>query len=229
MCVEHIIGGKTDKPRGSLDILADPGYDTMAISAAVPSWAKRSKRYLDYKQAKLRHRDWWRSSGKLSEAMTADNWVSAFGPIAVEFRRTRGADASAGKVRQFGAGPARVGARFEGTNPGHVKISIGTVRIHALTNITPGMLPGLRSGNPQTPIPTTGNDELMLMVQAGMGDDIAYRLGRLSSAESGGQYRPTLEPFLTFFLTRSVPAAVAKRLEIGGFSTYRGAGRGRVG
>lgn len=209
----HIIGSKRDRPRGTLDTLS--GSDQLVLASAVPSWAPRSQRYLEYKQRTRHHQDWWSSSGRLSAAMTSDNWISAFGPISVQFRRSSN---PAGSSRQFGAGPAQA---KEGFNPARVRVQVGTLRVQALTNITPSMLPGLASGNPRTPIPTTPNDGLMLLVQSGMGDDIAYRLGRTSSS---GQYRPTLEPFLTFFLTRSVPSAIARRLEIGGLARARGSG-----
>jgi len=208
----HIIGAKTGKPAGKLDILSDPGYASMAISTAVPSWAARSPLYLQYKG----NNRWWDHTGRLSSAMTTDNWISAFGPILVNFRRSKKSNPV---INVFGGthGPAR-----EGQNPVRLKIEVGTLSVSALTNITPEMLPGLATDRPETIIPTSRtNDPLMLMVQTGMGDDIAYRLGRLSAESSGRQYRPTLEPFLTFFLTRSVPAAVAKRLETGRLQNRR--------
>lgn len=232
----HIIGAapSSSHPAGYLDTVApswEGVYDRVAIRASVPAWAARSHQYLRDKKRVIGHQRWWESHGTLAKAMTTDNWISSFGPIHVEFRRSHKAQLTTPNTAAPGQ---RSTARnnyatvFGGTNNGHVKVVVGTVRVVALTNITPQMLPALRSGDPTTLNSDRGNDSLMLMVQAGMGDDVAYRLGRLSSKESGMRYRPTLEPFLAFFLTRAVPNAIADRISSGRLGSLRSsAGRNR--
>lgn len=206
----HIIGAapSNNRPAGFLSTLSQSelyGEQRVSIRSSLPPWAARSDKYLSYKQRKVQHRRWWEYNGDLASAMTAESWVTSFGPINIQFQRAhRPRNTAYGTRFQPNRTPA--GAK--------IRVAIGTIRVYALSYITPEMLPALRSGDPETMNSDQGNSGLMNLVQNGMGDDIAYRLGRRSSRATGNRYRPTLEPFLAFFLTRSVPVAIARRLEI---------------
>ena len=222
----HIIGAapRSSYPSGYLDTL-EPSYyglgERVPIRASIPAWAARSRQYLTYKQRKIGHQRWWENKGDLSQAMNPDSWMAAFGPILVEFRRARNAAMRDSRgISQF---PIQFGA-----SQGHVKVVVGTLRVLALANITPHMLPALSSGDPTVMNTDQGNEGLMGLVRAGMGDEVAMRLGRRSTMESGARYRPTLEPFLAYFLTRSVPNAIANRIERGELGAVRAGGAGRT-
>lgn len=209
----HHITGDTpsNKPTGNLSLTAGIGRDDVPIRNSVPSWAPRTPKYLAYKKKRVGHNKWWDARGLsakkdakysgMKKNTTADAWISYFGPIRASFKRAAGpSDAAnvrgAPALKEFNLGP------------GHFRVAVGTIQIFALTEITPQMLPALASGNLNSPVSTQGNDSLMAKVRA-KDREMAFRLDRRSTQ---GTYRPTLEPFLAYYLTRSVPAAIANRL-----------------
>ncbi|MGN6820265.1 MAG: hypothetical protein ACTHJR_16500 [Sphingomonas sp.] len=213
----YIVGasGSSSGPGGTLGFqLGTELFDDMPIKAPLPEWAPRSAKYLSYKKRTVGHTRWFEYSGYTSRKMNGQNWQTMFGPIKVSFRK-------ANHVERPGATQFRV----EGQQ-GHMKVQVGTLRVEALTEITPAMLPALRTGDPMTPISATGNDALMGLVKRS-DPELGYRLAKRSGQSTGMRYRPTLEPFLAFFLTRSVPNAVYERLQKGLTSARGSAGRTR--
>jgi len=210
----HIIGSTTDRPTGIIRSVIG-GAQSLALSSALPRWAPRNARYLKRKLSATGRASWfdnrgWRThkgqhwspsdTGLLFAESRADTWETIFGPIRVVFRKSRiltEADAQAAVI-------------IDGSKK--AKIQIGTVSVYAMNKLTPAMLPALRTGDPSAMTPDTGNDELMDLV-ASYDQRLAYRLGQRSSLTK--RYRPTLEPFLGFFLTRSIPAAIQSRIQRG--------------
>lgn len=220
----HIIGaaGTRTSPSGTLTT-ATRGSNPprMAIADGLPSWAPRNAEYLRRKRVATGGIEWfnnrsWKDSqfdarfskraprtgtnknqdhGLLFREMRQDVWETIFGPISVRFYRARKLDAE---------GPAAT----VGSGKKNMKIQIGSLQVRALGKLTPGMLPGFTTG--EINASSTGNPGLINLI-SGYDPKLGYRLGTMNN----GVYRPTLEPFLGFFLLRSLPHAVNERLRKG--------------
>lgn len=201
----HITGsnGGTNSPAGSLTSLSGAArYESLPIKTLIPEWAPRVPSYLRYKQRKTGNRQWFTARGLSAKKdaaysglkinTTAKLWTDAFGPIKVNFFKSAASSEAAS-------------TKVDGQ---HVRVAVGTLKVYALTNITPEMLPALASGDARTKYSANGNPGLMGLVR-NVDPQMAYRLDRRSQS---GRYRPTLEPFLSYFLTAAVPAAVSTRL-----------------
>jgi hypothetical protein len=184
--------------------------------ASLPRWAPRDARYLKRKQARPPHgaghdnwfdnTGWTPASGKpggtLKKFFAAREGESVsgatvnvgsggvfeelFGGVSVEILRDRS-----------GAAPAGGTMRIDGR--GHMQIQLATIRVRALGQLTDAMLK----------VGDTSNRALLDQV-AKTDPDVALRLrgGR-------GRYRPTMEPYLAFFLRRALPYAVQQRIARG--------------
>lgn len=220
---KHIIGfsGRRSSPSGTLSTRTKgEGAPSQSIASSLPAWAPRNAQYLRSKQQAVGHIRWfdntgWNSStpdlryarvsekvgggpdepGLLKSAMTRDSWETIFGPISVQFFRSR-------KIE-----PSEAVGNLTGGKK-NFRLQLGTIYVRALGKIEPSMLPGYTSGHIMAS--SSGNPGLMNVI-AQYDHRLAYRLGTMRN----GIYRPTLEPFLGFFLTKSIPFAVARRIEKG--------------
>lgn len=225
---KHIIGysGRRSAPTGKLTTISKGGNPpSMMISTALPPWAPRNAEYLARKRNAVGHIRWfdntgWRQNvpdmrfasarrakvgdgpsdpGLLKATFARGGWESMFGPISVRFFRARklSTEAVKGTISSKGS---------------KLQIQIGNLQVRAIGKIEPHMLPGFTSGTVRAT--TTYNGRLMDVV-AESDPRVAYRLGRMRN----GIYRPTLEPFLGFFLTKSIPFAVERRIAKGGLGS----------
>lgn len=215
----HIIGanGNTARPAGVIRSVIG-GAAPLALASALPAWAPRSATYLARKfnaragNGWFDNRGWSRRRGQkwepsetglLFEKTRADVWEQMFGPISVRFRKSAKLESK------------DVSGTFNLTgSKSHVQVQLGRLSVYALGEITPDMLPGLAAGRVGM-ASDRGNDNLMGLVQK-YDERLAYRLGQRSSGTK--RYRPTLEPFLGYFLTRSIPAAIQRRIAQGSLS-----------
>jgi len=175
-------------------------------------WNKRSTRYLRDKKTQYRHTKWFYSTGLLRKSLGSGGaWASNFGPIQVIVTRNGTLDRNADHDPKYLSSSQRNDRstlrsqhkiRALGYQPrdGKKKISIGTIRVRALTKITPGDLPSLASG--------------ITSFEGNVSGLIKNKEVRARVAGSG-PYRPTLEPFLSFVLTRAIPHAVRKKIADG--------------
>lgn len=224
----HIIGaaGTRLTPSGMLDTVSKgENPPRMAISSALPAWAPRNAEYLRQKRLATGGIGWfdnrrWRQNdtdlryasrvprtgqpydqpGLLFQSMRDFVWEAMFGPISVRFFR----------MRKLEPTDARSG--ISAGRQKRMKVQIGSIQVRALGKITPGMLPGYTTGTIRAS--SIGNPGLIQLVSA-YDPQLGYRLGTMRN----GVYRPTLEPFLGFFLTRAIPHAVTARLAKGTFGT----------
>lgn len=224
----HIVGaaGTRLTPSGMLDTaVKGERAPRQSIAEGLPPWAPRNAEYLRQKRqatgniAWFDNRNWKHSAydarfasrmpragagpeetGLLFRSMRADVWETMFGPIAVRFFRMRKLQPS-DAMASVSAGPQK-----------HMKVQIGSIQVRALGRITPGMLPGYTSGTIKAS--DKGNPRLIELI-SDYDPQLAYRLGTMRN----GVYRPTLEPFLGFFLTRALPHAVTERLRKGTYGT----------
>lgn len=220
---KHIIGfsGRRTTPSGMLTTMAKgPNRPTLPIAAGLPPWAPRTAQYLRAKRTAVGHIRWfdntgWNAStldfryarrvtkvgsgpddpGLLKSMMTRDSWETLFGLVNVSFRRARNTPATDAQARLSSKGS-------------RLKVQLGSIYVRAAGKIDPSMLPGYTSGFIRAS--SAGNPRLMEVI-AQTDPRLAFRLGTMRN----GVYRPTLEPFLGFFLTRALPFAVARRLEKG--------------
>lgn len=214
----HIIGaGKTKtRPSGMLGYVLPPANDSVAgrdsevaIAASLPAWAPRSPKYLREKERHNWGAGWFSAQGNLQNNMKAQNLLQTFGPIRVTV--TKNFQEGAAK-RVFNAGGGAMS-----------KINVATVRVFALSNLTPEMLPGLRDQDPRAAISDKGNPGFYSLMKSHMGPAFASSVSGFSYAAGPGgrRYRPTLEPFLQFYLTRSIPNALAYRIQTGALRASR--------
>lgn len=213
----HIVGanGATSRPAGVIRSVVGSAKP-LALASALPAWAPRNAEYLKRKinagagNNWFDNRGWTRRKGQkwapsetgvLFKESRAETWTSMFGPISVTFSR----DNKAQRADQF----------LSPDGGKHLQVQIGTLRVYALGKLTPQMLPALNTKSGDIPVASDqGNEGLMDLVKA-VDPRMAYRLGQRSSLTK--RYRPTLEPFLSYFLTRSIPAAITRRLQQGSF------------
>lgn len=223
----HIIGlsNRQGGPSGMLTTVAK-GADRpeMSLSSALGgSWAPRSDKYLRYKKSTVGHTRWFEQTGYLKSKFKGEYVQGAstsrvgagsggeygpaggifeelFGPVSVQIIQNR---------KNWGLNP---GASVSNTmsKGAHVQVKLATVRVRALGSVTESMLNV--SGAYNGPL-----INLIRRKDAKMADRLGGRY----------HYRPTLEPFLEFFLKRALPHAVTERIRNGriGTSIMRTAGR----
>lgn len=224
----HIIGagGTTTAPSGNLDTVTKGGIPPrMAIASALPPWSPRNAEYLRQKRQatggigwfdnrKWKDQQWdarfssrvprksepYDQPGLMFRSMRQDVWETMFGPISVRFYR----------MRKLTPGDTRFG--MNAGRQKNMKVQIGSIQVRALGKITPGMLPGYTTGSIRAS--AQGNPALTELISA-YDPQLGYRMGTMNN----GVYRPTIEPFLGFFLLRALPHAVTQRLEKGNYGT----------
>lgn len=196
---KFIIGasGANPKARGNLTTVSKGTYNpSTSLQSKLPPWTPRGAAYLRDKQSIVGHKNWFDYDGVLGKAFAAENlgggnylgstvFEDMFGPVSVQVLRNNA---------QTGTD---VGAKLK-TGKGKAKLQLGTVRVRALGSVSLQMLQASSSYN-------TG---LMSLVHA-YDPEVGHRLG------NAWNYRPTLEPFLEFFLERSIPQAVTERIRKG--------------
>lgn len=125
-------------------------------------------------------------------------WTENFGPINIRIDRIR-SEGPLG-VRPYASG-------FSGKDAVH--FSVARIKVSALGKITSAMVPELATGR----LGYGGYNGR----ETGLMDLIGDQETRLKLANWGrdkkGAYRPSLEPFLGFVLTRAIPQAVFRRIK----------------
>lgn len=181
--------------RTDLDTVAGPskaiaGREALLTGRVNLNWQARTKKYMQWKASKGYGTAWFKNEGVwLKEMQFKQGWVQYFGPVRVTIVPSN-ENITKANIR----GPKVYGKL-------HLKVA--TIGIKAMSHLTPRMLPGLSS--PRGDINQIGNHRALMNL---LPDPIKWRLGR-------EPYRPTLEPFLTFALTRAIPNAMYRRIEMG--------------
>ena len=167
------------------------------LEDVTPAWAPLNAKWIRQKnfgRRSTRQKGYFLYSGELRDMMVrGDTWTEMFGPIKVSVLRTMDT-----KKAMVGSSARRLPLRR----------ALMTVRVHALTYITPQMLPALSSGKLTASYPDGRSTGLIGLVH-NVSPDMAYRLGQ---RQDRTPYRPSLEPFLGFVLTQSLPRAILLRL-----------------
>lgn len=160
-------------------------------------WAPRKEAYLKDKQRVVKHQRWFEYAGLLGSAMSqGDTWTRIFGPVTIKIIRTTSRDLDPKSSNKLFA------------SRGSQTYSVLRVEVGAFGKLTPAMLPALMRGDPGAPIPADGRTTGLISLVKDYNPSLADRIG-------GGPnvpYRPTLEPFLAFAMTRAIPAAVEAKI-----------------
>lgn len=184
------------------------------VAGAGIQWAPRTSKYMAWKEKHFHHSRWFLNNNVAlpSTLGSASNWISYFGPIKVSIRPLpRNAGRSGPSLGTLSSRvPYQAGryTRFMSAEDSsfHIRTGIANVSVSAMDHITPGMLPALASGN----MGSYARDGRSTGLMGLLPEAAAFRLGG-----RGKNYRHTIEPFLSFFLTRAVPNALFLRLEQG--------------
>jgi len=204
---KYIIGtsGYKSGPSGTLTALAKgpPSPPSRSLASLTPPWVPRSTSYLQRKKAGGAGVKWfdnsgWNTGGYLKAAFQPERlWGGVFGDGGGIFSDMFGG-ISVEIIRNLkGTGTLSGGLAGRGTA---VNTQLATIRVRALGKITNSMLNATTSA---------GNPALIGLVEA-YDEQMAARLGGPK-----GRYRPTLEPFLKFYLQQSLPHAVSARVAKG--------------
>lgn len=173
-------------------------------------WAPRKPKYLVQKQRDVGHQRWFEHTGILGLAMSSGKtWEAMFGPIIIRIRRGETQTGNARDIKfNLSSGETRASdMKFLGTRSGKT-FSVATIQVSALGKITAAMIPALLTGKPPIGKPADGRTTGLIGLVRAKNAPLAWHI-------AGGPevpYRPTLEPFLGFALTRSIPEAVFARI-----------------
>jgi hypothetical protein len=194
---------------GTLMTASRGGQPRVGLGSALPPWAPRGEKYLKYKLRDLGHTKWFEYSGYLGRALRKpENWETFFGPIHISIQPIRSQSSKDGSLTDHA--PA-----FSYANVGSsLKMRFGVARISASVFglVTPAMVSALANGDMSAGLQTQdGRKDGLIGLVFAHDEELAHHLaGR-------GPYRPTLEPFLAFAITRSIPDAMTRALTKAGF------------
>jgi hypothetical protein len=203
----HVIGvpGTQRGTAGTLTTVTKGDNPPRMNLRGVASWGTRSSRYLAAKRKRTGSEAWFDNTG----------WAERKGGTFADFFRSKTANLGGGNEVQVGSGGAfedlfgavsvqvvRNSAGW-GVNQGSITangkahVQLASIRVRALGGLSDRALQ-ISGGT---------NYALLEAVKASGHQDIAMRLrgGR-------GRYRPTMEPYLKFFLQQALPYAVAQRI-----------------
>lgn len=198
-------------PKGEITNLA--GSSPITAGQAGVHWQDRTTSYLLWKLHKNKPDNWWTLTGKLNKSLSRSSFYTTnFGPIKIEV--TRNSERGRNSKGQFISIPKdTVIRRAENvTSLGlrgrpSVYYSVATVTVSVFGRITAEMLPGLATSDPKKLAPADRNGSRVIDLIRN--DDVRHKLG---GGPKGG-YRHLLDPFLSYYLTRTVPVRVNRVIE----------------
>lgn len=151
-------------------------------------WGSRTNEYMRRKKAAGYPGSWWLRTGDLRRQLSNENLYKELGPIRVSFVKTT--EPLTGKIKQTSSGrKGNLSATY----------SVGRLEVAVMERVTLDMLANaLNGGNNGKLVPSLFKDKKLA--------------GKLLRRGQTG-YRPVLEPFLSYYLTRAIPNAVFNRTE----------------
>lgn len=186
------------QPRGTLSIVGGASramagqLGDVNIGDATGPWPARNKQYLK-RAKKLGGGKWFKVTGDLGRYLrNSSAYTAAYGPIKVEYTK-----APKGTPTPEVVGVSRMSSGVGGRRS--TVVTFGNVHVSALGTITSDML-----NDPERRQPSPWRTGLF----ESFPDKIEAKL--LNREET---YRPFLEAFLSFYLTKAIPNAVFRQLE----------------
>ena len=157
------------------------------IGAYGANWGARGGEYLKRKKAAGFSGDWWLKTGTLRRQLSSQATYQQLGPIRVSF--VKGVNNLKDAKQTISGRKGNLSANY----------SVGTLNVSVMERLTLDMLGNaLNGGNRGKLIPSLFSDKKLA--------------GKLLRRGKEG-YRPVLEPFLSYYLTRAIPNAVFLRTE----------------
>ncbi len=171
------------------------GFATAEAQVSLPNrpWAPLSPRYAAWKAKHNYPAGHFQLSGFLGREMgKGSTWTGVFGPVSIRVLRT------SNDVK-----PQIIPTIRQGFNQ---IFSVGKIEVRALGQIDANMLPALTKGGG---IGFSGDGNALMSLVYNKNKELEYGLaGNMARVP----YRPTLEPFLGFLLSKAIPAAVHNRV-----------------
>lgn len=168
------------------------------VGSSDARWKQRSKSYMGWKKKNNYPEDWWSMKGELRKALSQEALYQELGPVSVTFTKG-GNEPTGGNIKQTTSGRSgKVSATYQ----------IGQVSVAVFGRITPAMLPSIMdtfSGGVGEVTPGSGPYLPSLFKD----EDVKNKLLH-GSADT---YRPVIEPFVSYYLTRAIPNAIFNRTE----------------
>lgn len=177
--------------------------DSYALRDALPKWDDLSPKYLARKTTRP---NWFKYKGSINESnISGAAWEQMFGPVRVTVQPAKNIDAKLSAARRASA------VYTQGGRGTKTRVGVATVRASVFGQLTPSMVAALADGNMSKSRQTAdGRTSGLLDKVAAVSQGLAWRLGH--NSKPGHVYRPSLEPFLAFAVTRSIPAAISAKL-----------------
>lgn len=188
------INGTNTAPPGSLKITGPIAQSMrgnsgpMTIASVTGQWRTRNKTYLRWKFQNYRTRRWFKNTGKLqSQLGNASVYTKAYGPISVKFIPSNDV-----------AAPSLLGIGRSRGRPSN-NIVVGRIEVKAFQKLRSQDLPQIGQ-----------KAEYSKKRLSGFADSIQKKL---TGKKPKTNYRPVIEPFLTYYINRKIPNAVFRKLE----------------
>lgn len=184
-------------------------------------WPKRSKKYLAWKQQRGRPGKWWDFDSDLRDSLSEESlYLNAFGPVNVIFTRAKNQQAAKSRMdrslfNSAGGESSSTSVQKSLTASGRAgrvsaEFQVGRLEVVAFGKITPKMLPSLNNMKSNDAVMGQSKPQGNIEGLAGLlpeGDTRMKLVGRQEKR------RYTLEPFVSYYLTRAIPNAVWRRTE----------------
>lgn len=167
--------------------------ESVQLRDVLPPWKALSKNY-----SKKDKPNWFKYKGTIDGSdISGVAWEQMFGPVSVSVQPAKNTGQGSSVIYRQGSTKVRVG--------------VATIRATVFGQLTPSMVAALADGNMSKDRQTAdGRTSGLLDKVYAKNPQLAWRLGHNSAP--GHVYRPSLEPFLAFAVTRSIPAAVSAKL-----------------
>lgn len=214
------IGAGNRAPTGRMNMAHEMAYVSkgLGIEKDLPAgagvrWEDRTEAYMRNKKRRGFGQTWFKNTGLLQSYLNRRNtWTTAYGPVVVSvFPSKKGTMPTESLGRLSTRSPVRSkGGRITYTSAefGHnIRNHVATVQVSALGRITPSMLPALGTGA-MGAYPDSRKTKLFNALPEPVRK-------RLEGPKRLQNHRHTVEPFLSFMLTRAVPNALFLRMERG--------------
>lgn len=161
-------------------------------------WASRDKQYMRRKRREGKAPYWFKATGELQNwlrARSSADYLRSFGQLSVRFEKLKDAK-------------PRTNAAPSGIRGGQgTYVMVGKLSVNYFNKITPDILPGLKELELNSK-PKGGPGAASLLPD---GVD-KYKLTTKSHGPNR-QHRHSIDPFVSFYMTRAIPNAIWRRTE----------------
>lgn len=194
--ITSLVKGSAYDAKGNLEAAS-----SYSLKSALPPWKPLSPKYLARKKTKP---NWFKYKGTIdSSNISGVSWEQMFGPVSIIVQPVKN-----------NAIPSTI-AYSQGAKE-KLRVGVANIRASVFGLLTPSMVAALADGNlSKVNQSSDGRTSGLLDLVHAQNPGLSYRLGH--NSKPGHVYRPSLEPFLAFAVTRSVPSALINKLKLDGY------------